>query len=180
MTTLKRAMRTPASDVGAGRISQLVGVAVDLDDVAEGVLAIDHAIGLLSWIVVADLSHALAPAMLLDELDATLEVGVLDAEVEQAGTPVLEGAALGLGARELEELEAGAVGRGEMGDAERAPALAEDVVAHLADGAVVVVHRGRPHDDVKAERLRIEFYGLVEVGDGEADMAEADGGGHGA
>src|ERR1044072_7211938 len=142
---------------------------VDLDDIAERILAIDHAIGFLARAVRAHLPHALPAAVLLDELDAALEVRILDAEMEETRPPILEGAPLWLGLRELEELEADAVGRREMGDAERAPARTEDVVAHLADGALVMIDGGRPHDDVEAESIGVEIDCLVEVGNCEAD-----------
>src|SRR4030095_16264848 len=97
-------------------------MAVDLDDIAERILAIDHAIGFLAREVMAHLPHARRAAVMLDELDAALEVRIMKREVEEPGPPILEGAPLRLGLRELEELEADAVGRREMGDAERAPA----------------------------------------------------------
>ena len=65
-------------------------MAVELDNVAERIFAIDHPIRLLAWEIVADLAHAHAPAVALDELDPPLEIRILEADMEHLGTPVLE------------------------------------------------------------------------------------------
>src|SRR5687768_10534978 len=79
-----------ALHIGTGRIGELIGMAIELHDIAEGILAIDHPVGLLAGIVVAHLLHALTATIFFDQLDAALEIRVLYAEMKQAGPPVFE------------------------------------------------------------------------------------------
>src|SRR4051794_29423190 len=150
-------------------------MAVDLDHVAERVFAVDHAVGLLPRIVMPDLLHALTAAILLDELNPPFKIGILNAEMEDLRPPVFKGLFLGLGLWELEELDTDAVAGRQMRDPERPPAFPEDVIAHLSDGAFIVIDRGRPHDLIEPERLGIEFDRSLEVWDGDADVAETGG-----
>jgi hypothetical protein len=64
-------------------------VAVDLDEVSAWILAVDHAVWLLAGLVVAD-GHALPASGGNDLCCQPFDVRVLDAEVEDAGFPVLE------------------------------------------------------------------------------------------
>src|SRR3712207_6086659 len=107
------------------------------------------------------LAHALLAAVALHPFKKAFQIRVLDAEMEDARFPVFEVVGGLLGVRELEYFDTDAVARRQMGDAEGAPALAEHVVAHLADGAVVVADGGRAHDHVEPEYRRIELHGLV-------------------
>ena len=107
-------------------------------------------------------------------LTRAFEVFVLKAEVEQPRAPVFERAHFGFGVGELEQLDPGAVAGRQMRDPERAPAGPEHVVAHLADGAVVLLDLGRRHDQVEAKRLGVELDGLVEVRHGDPDVGEGD------
>src|SRR5215212_3879505 len=147
-------------------------MAVDLDNVAERILAIDHAIRLLARVVMANLSHTQLSAVLLDTLDERLDVRILEAEMKDPGFPVFEIVLPADRVRELEELDADAVAGREMGNAERPPALAEHVVAHLTDGGLVVLDFGRTHNDVETETIGVEVDGFLEIRDRYADMRE--------
>ena len=72
---------TPASGVGTLRVGRLVAMAVDLEDDAERIFDIAHAIGFLAGVIFAD-RHPLLTASRHDLFDQAFNVGVLDAEVE--------------------------------------------------------------------------------------------------
>src|SRR4029453_4446119 len=143
------------SDVSAGRVSELVGGAIELNDIAERVLAVDHAVRFLAGEVVAHLLHPLAAAKRLDELHAFLELLVLQAKVEEPRPPIFEGLLLGPGLGKLEQLDADTVAGSEMRNAKAAPAGPKHVIAHLSDGAVVLADSPGGHDNEKTKRIGI-------------------------
>src|SRR5215216_5550584 len=151
---------------------------VQLHDVAERILAINHAIGLLAGIIMAHLLHPLASAILLDQFDPAFEIGILNAEMKELRPPIFEWHRLGLGLRKLEEFDADAIACRQMGYSKRSPPLSKHIVAHLSDRAGVVLDGGRRHDLIEAERLGVELHRLLQVGYGDADMAEAHGSRH--
>src|SRR5215212_11620037 len=153
-------------------------MAVQFHDVAERILAIDHAIRLFAGIIMANLLHPLPSAILLDQPDPAFEVGILNAEMKELRPPVFEGHRLGLGLRKLEEFDADAITGRQMGYSKRSPPFSEHIVAHLSDCAGVMLDGGRRHDLIKAERLGVELHRLFQVGNGDADMAEAHGSRH--
>ena len=73
---------------------------------------------------------------------------------------------------ELEELDADAVGRRQMGDLHALEVGAEDVGDDLAEIAVVGVTLDRLHQHVAAEDIAIPGDGGVDVGHRDADMIE--------
>src|SRR6266545_1987205 len=157
--------------VGPRRVGQFVAVAVDLDDVAERVLAVDHPVGLLTGVVVAH-RHPLLPTGGDDPRGESLEVRILDAEVEYAAFPVLELGTWRLRLAELEELDADPVGRREVGDLEAPEARAEDVLAHDPDRAVVLADLCRREEHVPPHDLRVELDSAFQVGNAKTDVRE--------
>src|SRR5271166_5167515 len=151
-------------------------MAIELDDVAEGVLAIHHPVGLLAGIIVSHLLHPLTAAERLDQLDASFQILVLETEVKQARPPVFERLLFRFGPWELEQFDADAVSGREMGNAEAAPTRPEDIVAHLADGAVVLTDLRRRHDLIESRCLFVELHGSVEIRHGDAHVGKGDGG----
>src|SRR5215207_3142880 len=65
-----------------------------------------------------------------------------------------------------------------MGYSKGSPSLPKDIIAHLSDRAGVMLDGGRRHDLIEAERLGVEFHRPLQVGNGDADMAEAHGSRH--
>ena len=61
-----------------------------------------------------------------------------------------------------------------MRDAKRPPAFAENVVAHLADGTVVVQDFRGFHQHIQIEGLGIEFDRLFQIRDGDPDVREGE------
>ena len=78
---------------------------VDLQDVPERILAVDHLVRLLAGEVFVDVTALLA-AVGHDLLRQALDVGVGDAEVEDTGLPEFEVVLPPLGVGELKELDA--------------------------------------------------------------------------
>ena len=93
-------------------------MAVDLQDVAEGIFHIDHAKRLLTRKILA-YRHALLAAGGDDPGGEAFHVGVLDAEVKYAGLPVFEVVAGLLGVAEFEDFHPDAVAGRQVSDAER-------------------------------------------------------------
>src|SRR5215213_7462219 len=121
-------------------------MAVQFHDVAERILAIDHAIRLFAGIIMAHLLHPLASAILLDQFDPAFEIGILNAEMKELRPPVFEGHLLGFGLRKLEKFDADAVTGRQMGYSKGAPTLSKDIIAHLPDRTIVMLDGGRRHD----------------------------------
>src|SRR6266540_4983040 len=132
-----RSYPQPESLVGTSGIGELVAVAVDLEDVPEWVLAVDHPVRLLAGVVVPH-GHPLLASRFDDALRESFDVGVLDAEVEHACFPVLEIAPRRLGSAELEKLDSDPLGRREVSDVEADEVRSEHVPTHDADRAVVL------------------------------------------
>lgn len=97
---------------------------------------------------------------------------VLHTEVDPPGLPEFDVVFALLAVGELEQLDADLVAGGEVSDAERTPARAKHVVAHHADGGVILGDGGRLHDEIPAHHLGIELDRFVEVSHRDPDMRE--------
>ena len=98
--------------VGAFAINQFITVAVYLQDIAERVFHIDHAIGLFAGVVVARFFHTAFATSLDDALGQPFNVRVLHTKVEDAGFPVLKVILWIFLVFKLKQLNADAITRG--------------------------------------------------------------------
>src|SRR5215210_8320804 len=117
-------------------------MAVQFHNIAERILAIDHAIRFFAGIIVAHLLHPLPSAILLDQPDPAFEIGILNAEMKELRPPIFERDLLGFGLRKLEKFHADAITGRQMGYTKRSPPLSEYIVAHLSDCAGVMLDGG--------------------------------------
>ncbi|MEB0150677.1 hypothetical protein QN398_24520 [Pseudomonas sp. CCC2.2] len=107
-------------------------MAIDFQDVAEGVFQIDHAVWLLARKILA-YGHALLATSGNYFGGQSFDIWILDAEVEYTGLPVLEVVLRLLGIAKLKDLYADPITCGQVRNTERTPAGTKYIGTHDSD-----------------------------------------------
>src|SRR5262245_2647219 len=157
--------------IGAGRIRQLVGMRVDFDNVAPGILAVDHAIRLLSGIIVTD-GHSLLATGRNDLFRQLLDVRICDAEMKDARLPIFKIVFRPDILGKLKQLDTDLVHRRQMADAKARPIGTKHVRTHLPDGAVVLGNGRRGHDRVESQNFGVPLEGGINIRNRQTDVTE--------
>lgn len=152
-------------------------MSVDLDDVPKRVFGVNHLVGLLAREIRSRCVHPAPATVRFDASECSIDIRVLNTEMEDTGLLVVEIVDASFGIWEFEDLQADTISEGQVRDPELAPTGTEDLAAHEADGRVLAAFLdcGRRHDQVAAEDAGIEANRLLEIGHRQADMGKAAG-----